>query len=138
MLDGVFDSYVHEPMQKIVTDRLRPAGRDDPEGVTQAHAQIRQAYDWLETALSGRAWALGDSFSLADCAAAPALFYADMVEPMGPQHRWLASYLDRLMARASYARALDEARPFFAYFPLPDKPVVAGRREWRERRWAAS
>ncbi len=135
MLDSVFDSYVHEPMQKIVTDRLRPAGRNDPEGVAQAAAQIRQSYDWLESELAGRDWALGDVFSAADCAAAPALFYADMVEPLGRGHVWLAGYLDRLMARPSYVRALKEAEPWFGNFPLPDKPVIDDRAAWRKRKW---
>lgn len=135
MLDSVFDSYVHEPMQKIVTDRLRRAGRNDPEGVEQAAAQIRQAYDWLEGELAGRRWALGEDFSAVDCAAAPALFYADMAVPLRREHTWLANYLERLMARPSYARVLEEAAPWFVNFPLPDKPVVLNRRAWREGKW---
>lgn len=138
MLDGVFDSYVHEPMQKIVTDRLRPVGRDDPEGVVIARAQIRQSYDWLEETLAGQDWALGTDFSIVDCAAAPALFYADMVEPFGRAHVWLAAYLERLMARPSYARVLQEAEPYFGHVPIDEKPFIAGRPAWREAKWASA
>jgi len=134
MWDSVFDSYVHEQMQKIVTDNLRPAGRNDLEGVELAKAQLNQSYDFLESRFRGREWLVGDAFSIADCSAAPALFYADTVVPFGPAHNWLADYLERLMARPSYARVLEEAEPYFGFVPIPNKPIIAGRAAERERR----
>jgi glutathione S-transferase len=112
-------------MQKIVTDRLRPAGNNDPYGIEQAKAQLDQAYKVIEPAMEAKTWAMGDDFTLADCAAAPALFYANTVAPFGSSHGNLASYLDRLMARASFARVLEEAQPYFALFPLEKKPRLA-------------
>lgn len=115
--DRFFDLYVHEPMQKIVTDRLRPAGSDDPHGVEHARKVMRTAFDMLEKEMAHRTWAAGESFGLADCAAAPALFYANKVMPIADHHPHLARYLDRLMQRPSYARVLIEAQPYFAMFP---------------------
>jgi glutathione S-transferase len=125
MWDRFYDHYVQGPMQKIVVDRLRPAGSNDGYGVEQAKAQLGQAYDVMEPAMAARTWAMGDDFTLADCAAAPALFYADTVVPFGHSHRNLASYLARLMARPSFARVLAEAQPYFALFPLERKPRIA-------------
>lgn len=121
LLDRLFDNYVQEPMQKIVGDRIRPAGARDPHGVAHARAQLAMAYDLLEGQLAGRAWAAGEAFSLADCAAAPALFYADKVAPLGAAHPVVSAYLDRLLARPSFARVLQEAEPYFAMFPTEDK-----------------
>ncbi|HTV70663.1 MAG TPA: glutathione S-transferase family protein [Rhizobiaceae bacterium] len=134
MWDSVFDSYVHEPMQKIVTDNLRPTGRNDLEGVEQAKAQLRQSYDFLEKSFAGRTWIVRDTFTLADCSAAPALFYADTVVPFAPEHVWLADYLERLMARPAYARVLKEAEPYFKNVPVENKPIISGRAAERERR----
>lgn len=117
LLDRFFDLYVHEPMQKIVTDRLRPVGSDDPHGVEHARKVMRTAFDMLEKDMVHRTWAAGESFGLADCAAAPALFYANKVMPIADHHPHLARYLDRLMQRPSYARVLIEAQPYFAMFP---------------------
>lgn len=117
LLDRFFDLYVHEPMQKIVTDRLRPAGSNDPHGVEHARKVMRTAFDMLEKDMAHRNWAAGESFGLADCAAAPALFYANKVMPIADHHPHLARYLDRLMQRPSYARVLAEAQPYFAMFP---------------------
>jgi glutathione S-transferase len=117
LLDRFFDLYVHEPMQKIVTDRLRPVGSDDPHGVEHARKVMRTAFDMLEKDMAHRSWAAGESFGLADCAAAPALFYANKVVPIADHHPHLARYLDRLMQRPSYARVLIEAQPYFAMFP---------------------
>ena len=117
LLDRFFDLYVHEPMQKIVTDRLRPVGSDDPHGVEHARKVMRTAFDMLEKDMAHRTWAAGESFGLADCAAAPALFYANKVMPIADHHPHLARYLDRLMQRPSYARVLIEAQPYFAMFP---------------------
>ena len=124
MWDRFHDHYVQEPMQRIVGDRLRPAGRNDPHGVEQAQAQLHQAYAVLERQMDGKTWALGDAFTLADCAAAPALFYADTVAPFGATHANLSAYLDRLMARPSFARVLKEAEPYFGLFPLEQKPRI--------------
>jgi len=124
MWDRFHDHYVQDPMQRIVGDRLRPAGRNDPHGVEQAQAQLHQAYAVLERQMDGKTWALGDAFTLADCAAAPALFYADTVAPFGATHANLSAYLDRLMARPSFARVLKEAEPYFGLFPLEQKPRI--------------
>ncbi|MEN3953322.1 glutathione S-transferase family protein [Iodidimonas sp. SYSU 1G8] len=115
--DRFFDLYVQVPMQKIVGDRLRPEGARDPHGVAEARAGLRTAYDMIERQLDGREWALGDGFGIADCAAAPALFYAGFVEPSPAGHVHLAAYVERLMARPSVQRVLAEARPYFRNFP---------------------
>jgi glutathione S-transferase len=115
--DRIYDHYVHEPMQKIVTDRLRPAGRNDPFGVEAARATLRAAYAMIDGRMATRRWAVGEGFGMADCAAAPALFYAAKVEPFGAGQPHLAAYFERLLARPSYARALREAEPYFKLFP---------------------
>ncbi|MBW6396665.1 glutathione S-transferase family protein [Roseomonas sp. HJA6] len=120
LLDRVFDNDILVPMQKVVLDAIRPAGARDPFGVAQARTALRTAYAWLDARLAGRAWAAGESFSLADCAAAPGLLYADWVEPIPEAFATLRTYRARLLARASYARALDEARPYRRLFPLGD------------------
>lgn len=115
--DRFFDNYVQTPMQKIVADRLRPPEAKDGFGVDEAHGQLAQACDHLESVLAdGRAWMCGD-FGLADCAAFPALFYADKVQPF--EGRWpvCLAYLARLKARPSVQRVLTEAEPFFKFFP---------------------
>jgi len=117
LMDRLFDLYVMTPMQAIVGDRIRPAGAQDPHGVAQARAQLAMAYDLLETELAGRTWAAGEAFSLADCAAAPALFYANKVAPLTDAHPTVSAYLDRLLARPSVVRVLREAEPYFAMFP---------------------
>jgi glutathione S-transferase len=115
--DRFYDLYVHEPMQKIVTDRLRPAGRNDLHGVEAAKGQLPIAYGMIEREMAKRTWATGEQFTMADCAAAPALFYADKVMPLGDTHRNAARYLDRLKERPSFARVLEEAQPYFKMFP---------------------
>jgi glutathione S-transferase len=124
MWDRFFDHYVHEPMQKIVTDRLRPAGMNDSYGVEQAKIQLRQAYRFVELEMAAKTWTLGDAFTLGDCAAAPALFYANTVVPFDESENILAAYLDRLVDRPSYARVLREAEPFFHLFPMERKPQI--------------
>jgi glutathione S-transferase len=114
--DRFFDQQIHEAMQKHVVDKLRPAGQRDPHGVEQAHRQLERAYGMLEATLEGRAWAAGEVFSMADCAAAPALYYANLVHPLGA-HQRVAAYLKRLAARPSFARVLVEAEPYFKSFP---------------------
>jgi len=118
--DRVFDMYVQTPMQKIVGDRLRAEGERDPRGVAEARAMLQVAYETLERQLAPGAWAVGDRFTLADCAAVPALFYATIVEPLPAGHTRLADYFDRLMNRPSVRRTLDEARPYFPMFPFKD------------------
>ncbi|SHK22509.1 glutathione S-transferase [Bradyrhizobium lablabi] len=115
--DRFYDLYVHEPMQKIVGDRIRPQGKADPHGVEEAKARLRTSYAMIDREMAGQSWAMGEAFSLADCAAAPALFYANEVMPFGDAHRNVAAYFDRLKARPSYARVLREAEPYFAMFP---------------------
>ena len=122
-LDRFFDLYVMTPVQKIVGDKLRPENERDPRGVADARARLDVAYGWLEKELKGREWAAGDTFTMADCAAAPSLFYADWVQPIGARFPDLAAYRARLLKRPSFARAVDEARPFRPLFPLgaPDR-----------------
>lgn len=115
--ERLFDLYVHNVFQRIVADRLRPEGTRDAYGVEQARRELQQAYEVLERQLSGRTWAAGEDFTLADCAAAPALFYADLIEPIGEGRPALTSYLQRLRARPSVARAIEEAKPVFQYYP---------------------
>lgn len=123
MLDRVFDNYVMTPMQKIVLDQLRPAPDRDAYGVTEARASLDRIYGWLDEQLAGRSWVTGDSFTMADCAAAPSLFYADWAHQIPPTRSHLRAYRARLLAHPSVARAVDEARPFRSYFPLgaPDR-----------------
>jgi glutathione S-transferase len=117
--DRVFDLYVEVPLQKAVGDSLRPADARDPYGVEEARAALSRAYDMIDAELvrAGKAWICGDAFTLADCAAAPALFYANMIVPIAA-HPGLAAYYARLRARPSFARAVEEARPFRGFFPL--------------------
>jgi glutathione S-transferase len=114
--DRFFDLYVHVPMQKIVTDRLRPDGSHDAYGVEQAKGMLATAYDILEQHVAGRPWMNGRDFSLADCAAAGPLRFADLQVPIGARPN-LAAYLERLKARPSYARVWSEAEPFLAMVP---------------------
>ncbi len=116
--DRFYDHYVHLPMQKIVADRMRPDGQKDPTGVAAAIAQIDTAYAMLENDLGDNPWAMGDAFTIADCAAAPALYYASVAVPIGTTRPHTGAYLRRLMARPSFARVLTEAEPYFRYFPL--------------------
>ena len=115
--DRFYDLYVHEPMQKIVTDKLRPAGRNGPHGVEQARALLTTSLGMVETDMAAKTWAMGDAFSMADCAAAPALFYADKVMPLSETHTNATAYLARLKQRPSFARVLEEAQPYFSMFP---------------------
>jgi glutathione S-transferase len=122
MLDRVFDNYVMGSMQVPVANVLRPEDRRDPYGVEQAMAMLDRAYAWLDRHMAGREWAAG-GFSLADCAAAPSLFYADWVRPIPEQFADLRAYRARLLARPSVVRCVDDARPYRHYFPLgaPDR-----------------
>jgi len=115
--DRFLDLHVHMQMQKIVGDRLRPADKKDPYGVAQARDLMDRAFGILERAMTTQTWAMGEMFTMADCAAGPALFYADKVAPLAEKYPNVAAYLGRLTARPSYARALKEAEPYFKYFP---------------------
>jgi glutathione S-transferase len=123
LLDRFFDNYVHAPMQKIVFDRLREVGRGDAQGVEEAHAMLDTSYAWLDARMADREYAVGDQFTLADCAAAPALFYADWIHPIGDAFPNIAAYRARLLARPSVKRVVDDARPSRAFFPggAPDR-----------------
>jgi glutathione S-transferase len=116
--DRFYDHYVQEPMQKIVGDRLRPDGKHDPHGVELARAALRTAYGQIEQDMATKRWAMGDVFTLADCAAAPALHYADKVVPFGDAFPNTAAYLARLKERPSFARVLEEAKPYAHLFPV--------------------
>ena len=118
MMDRFFDNYVMAPMQKIVSDSIRRAENRDHQGVAEARTLLDTAYGWLDNTMTGREWAAGGAFSLADCASAPALFYADWVHPVGEAFSHVRAYRQRLLARPSYARAVEEARPYRSLFPL--------------------
>ncbi len=117
MRDRFFDLYLHMPMQRVVGERLRPADQKDPLGLEQARGQMVTALGMVERAMETNIWAMGDSFTMADCSAAPALYYANLVMPFGDAYKNTAAYLDRLKARPSFARVLKEAEPYFAMFP---------------------
>lgn len=123
MLDRVFDNYVMTPQGRFVFDALRPAEHRDPFGVDEARRMLDTSYAWLDRRMAGRTWAVGESFTLADCAAAPSLFYADWTHPIPARFESLHAYRARLLQRPSFARAVEEARPFRHYFPLgaPDR-----------------
>jgi glutathione S-transferase len=123
MMDRFSDNYIMTPMQKIVVDCIRAPESRDRQGVAEAHATLDTAYRWLDETMAGREWAAGSTFSLADCAAAPALFYADWVHPIDEAWSNLRAYRKRLLARPSFARAVDEARPYRPLFPpgAPDR-----------------
>ncbi|MEP9357190.1 glutathione S-transferase family protein [Sphingomonas sp. KR3-1] len=123
MLDRVFDNYVMGMMQRPVLNALLPEERRDPVGLEEAMAKLDKVYAWLDAYLAGRSWAVGDRFTLADCAAGPSLFYADWVRPIPEDLAHLRAYRARLLARPSIARCVEEARPYRGYFPLgaPDR-----------------
>ncbi len=116
--DRIFDLYVQLPMQRIVADRLRAKDKADEIGVAEARSTLKTAYAMIDRRMASRTWAAGKSFSMADCAAAPALFYAGVVEPFPVEHGNLAAYFDRLFERPSFRRVIDEARPYFPMLPF--------------------
>lgn len=123
MMDRFFDNYVMTPMQKVVFNQIRPEADRDPYGVKEAKAMLDDAYAWLDGVVAKTEWAAGDTFSLADCAACPSLFYADWVHPIPETLPNTRAYRTRLLARPSFARAVDEGRPYRSFFPLgaPDR-----------------
>ncbi len=119
--DRFFDLYVNVPMQRIVGERLRPKGSLDPHGVAEAFAMLDKAYAVLEKHMAGRQWAGADHFSMADCAASPALFYASILHPFSDDMPNTNAYFERLVERPSIKRTIAEARPYFQYFPYNEK-----------------
>lgn len=117
-MDRFFDNYLSTPQQKIVFDAMRPEAERDARGVAEARAMLDTAYGWLDRTMADRRWAAGEHFSLADCAAAPSLFYADWTHRIGAAFPNVIAYRQRLLARPSFARAVDEARPYRPLFPL--------------------
>jgi glutathione S-transferase len=115
-----FDLYISVPMQKIVGDRIRPKGSKDPAGVADARRTLDTAYAMIDAQMMGKAWAIGDGFTIADCAAAPGLFFASIVHPFHHGQHQLEAYFERLLDRPSMRRVLQEARPFFSMFPYRD------------------
>ena len=122
-MDRFFDNYVMTPMQKPVLEAIRGDSGRKEAAMAEARQALDTAYAWLETRLAGRTWAAGDSFTMADCAAAPSLFYADWVHQIGAAFPGVRAYRSRLLARPSFARAVEEGRPYRHYFPLgaPDR-----------------
>lgn len=123
MMDRFFDNYVSTPQGAVVFNAIRPADKRDAYGIAEARKMLETAYGWLDGWMAGREWAAGADFSLADCAAAPSLFYADWTHPIDPAFGNVLAYRRRLLARPSFARAVDEARPYRPLFPLgaPDR-----------------
>src|ERR1700704_1791516 len=115
-MDRFFDNYVMTPMQKLVSDRMRADSEHDTKGVAEARTMLDVAYEWLEKQVAQQAWAVGNHFTMGDCAAAPALFYADWVHPIGDRFPGVLAYRGRVLARPSVARVVDEARPFRKLF----------------------
>jgi glutathione S-transferase len=122
-MDRFFDNYISTPQQAVVFNALRPADAKDPLGVVNAKTLLETAYAWLDKTMAGREWAAGDGFSLADCGAAPFLFYADWTHEIDPRFANVRAYRARLLKRPSVVRVVDEARPYRPYFPLgaPDR-----------------
>jgi glutathione S-transferase len=115
--DRIYDLYVEQPMQRIVFDRLRPPEQKYPTGVAEERELLKRTMAMINVHVADKNWATGEHFTLADCAAAPALFYADKVEPFAGRWPDAAALLERLKARPSVARVLQEAEPYFQYFP---------------------
>ncbi len=116
--DRFFDLYVQTPMQRIVNDRLRAPGERDPLAVPEATATLKMAYDMIERQLRGKSWIVGSDFSMADCAAFPALFYAGTVVAYADDHPLTAAYFDRLCARDCVSRVITQAQPWFHLYPF--------------------
>ncbi|SAL22043.1 glutathione S-transferase domain-containing protein [Caballeronia terrestris] len=123
LMDRFFDNYIMTPMQTIVFDRMRAPEDRDNAGVANARSMLEVAYRWLDQTMNDREWAAGGAFSMADCAAAPSLFYADWTHPIADEFGNVRSYRERLLARPSVVRVVDDARPYRSFFPLgaPDR-----------------
>jgi glutathione S-transferase len=114
--DRLFDNYLQVPMQQIVSDRMRGAKGD----VTKERATLETAYEMIDKQVAGRTWIASQGFSMADCAAAPALFYTVTIQPFPQRLGHLRGYFDRLMERPSVRRVIDEAKPYFSLYPFAD------------------
>jgi glutathione S-transferase len=123
--DRLFDLYLNMQVQKVVGDRLRPAGQKDPQGVADARSTLETTCGLVDKYIDGKTWIMGNDFTLADCAAAPALFYTDKVMPLAQNHKNAAAYLERLIQRPSFARVLKEAEPYLNLFPQEDERKTA-------------
>ena len=123
MLDRFFDNYISTPQQRIVFNAIRQEADRDPYGDTEARQMLERAYAWLDRHMDGKEWATGDAFTLAECGAGPCLFSADWSHAIDPAFANVHAYRKRLLARPSFARAVDEGRPFRKFFPLgaPDR-----------------
>ena len=117
LTDRIYDLHLHMHMQKVVGDRLRPEGKRDPHGVEDARTRMRTTLDMLDRDMQGKTWAVGDGLTMADCAAAPALYYVNLVMPFTETHPNMAAYLDRLLRHPSIARTVQEAEPYRHMFP---------------------
>lgn len=118
--DRLFDCYVMDPMQRYIAQLLRPEAERDAKAQADAVNLLGLAYDMIEGRMGEHAWAAGEGFTMADCAAAPSLFYAATIRPFSAEHKRLSAYFERLLARPSVARAIEQARPFFRYYPKRD------------------
>jgi len=116
--DRFYDLHVHDHMQKVVGDKLRPDGKKDPQGVENARTRLMVSLDMIDAEMAGKTWAMDDDFTMADCAAGPPLFYIDKLFPLAGTHKNVARYLGRLLARPSYARVIEEAKPYFSMLPF--------------------
>ena len=116
--DRFYDLHVHGHMQKVVGDRLRPEGKKDFHGVDDARRRLTISLDMIDAEMAGKTWAMGDDFTMADCAAGPPLFYVDKLFPLAGTHKNAARYLGRLLERPSYARVIEEAKPYFSMLPF--------------------
>lgn len=119
--DRLFDQYVMDPMQRYIAQVLRPPEARDAQAMAAHEAALGQAYDLIEARRGDSTWAVGEAFSMADCSAAPALFYATVIRPLAPEHQRLAAYYERLLARPSVWAAIVQARPWFTYYPLRER-----------------
>jgi glutathione S-transferase len=119
--DRFFDLHVQDPMQRIVFDRIRPEDKRDPMAVADAERRLIAAYQMIEKRMKGRTWIAGDDFSMADCAAAPALFFASIIVPFAFNQSALRAYFERLIERPSFKRVVIEAQPYFQFFPFRDR-----------------
>jgi glutathione S-transferase len=124
LIDRVIDSYVAAPQMKLMKDQFRPPEQSDQLGLDESRAMLQRSYAWLDARLAGRQWAVGDPFTLADCAAAPMLFYADWFQPIPEGHFTVRNYLARLRQRPSVARIIEAARPYWPMVPGGIPPHV--------------
>ena len=123
LLDRVFDNHVMGRMQEVVNDALRGPENHVPLIVEQAKAKLDTIYGWLDSELAGGGWATPYGFTMADCAAAPSLFYADWTHRIPEKHENLHAYRARLLAHPTVSRCIEDARPYRPFFPLgaPDR-----------------